>query len=432
VNKIRVLVVDDSAFLRRNLPRILESDPGIEVVDTAGNGAEGLQKVMDLRPDVVMLDLVMPMMDGLTALRQLMRKAPTPVVVVSAATHEGARETLEALSLGAVDFVTKPSGPVSLDIDTVRAELIGKVKAAYASKVRGTADTRTTCARFQAIIERSRDQGRAPERPARGSARQGRTPHEPGRNGDKRLVAIVASTGGPVALQHVLSRLPGNLDAGLVIVLHIAPGFTRPFADRLNELSPLAVREAEDGMPIAPGVALIAPAGVHLTVARPLTRTGAGPVLPAPSQSPACPAYPEYSQGEQSEGTTEGGPVEGHVLRTVEGLVARLCSEPADALHHPSADVLFDSIARCCAAETCAVILTGMGNDGALGLRAIRQGGGYTVAQDEATSVVYGMPRRAVELGGVEISLPLDQIADEIVRVTSKTFPKALSSYQLL
>jgi two-component system chemotaxis response regulator CheB len=370
VHKIRVLVVDDSVFLCRNLPRILESDPGIEVVGTAGNGAEGLQKVKDLRPDVVILDLIMPVMDGLTALEHIMREAPTPVVILSATTREGARETMEALSMGAVDFVTKPSGPVSLDIHTVRAELVGKVKAAYASKV-GATDAGATRDRFQAIIERL-----SQERPAPAGGRPG----GPGKAGGKRLVAIAASTGGPLALQRVLSRLPGDLDAGVLIVLHISPGFTRPLADRLNGLTPLTVREAEDGMPIAPGVALVSPTGVHLTVERSLSGPGRG---------------------------------------TDADLVARLSPEPADALHRPSADVLFQSIARCCPTETCAAILTGMGNDGALGLRAIRQGGGYTIAQDEATSVVYGMPRRAVEVGGVDVSLPIEQIAGEIARVTA-------------
>lgn len=363
MKKIRVLVVDDSLFLRRNLPRILESAPEIEVVDTAADGAEGLQKVKDLRPDVVILDLMMPVMDGLTALKRIMREVPTPVVIVSAATRQGARETLDALALGAVDFVAKPSGPVSLDIHTIRAELVGKIKAAYTSKVKAAADVDTTRARFQAIVEEL-------------SAEPSRLATEPLRAPDvvsgKQLIAIAASTGGPVALQHLLTSLPADLNAGLVIVLHIAAGFTRPLADRLDELSQITVREAEDGTPIIPGVALIAPIGIHTTIGR------------------------KNAQ-----------------------LVVRLSAEPADALHRPSADVLFHSIANYCAAETCAVILTGMGDDGALGLRAIHERGGYTVAQDEATSVVYGMPRRAAELGGVDVSLPLDQIAAEIVRVTA-------------
>jgi two-component system chemotaxis response regulator CheB len=380
LKKIRVLVVDDSLFLRRNLPRILETDPEIEVVGTAENGAEGLQKVKDLRPDVVTLDLMMPVMDGLTALKHIMREAPTPVVIVSATSREGARVTLEALALGAVDFVTKPSGPVSLDIHTVRAELVEKIRTAYASKIKTAAGVDVTRDRFRTIVKEL-----SHERPKLVTAPLG----EPGVvGGGKRLIAIAASTGGPMALQHLLTRLPADLNAGLVIVLHIASGFSRPLADRLNDLSQITVREAKDRAPITPGVALISPAGMHLTVVRPST-------------------------------TLRRGSGQGSGHRTNAGLVARLRSEPSNMLHRPSANVLFHSIANCCAAETCAVILTGMGDDGALGLRAIHEGGGYTVAQDEATSVVYGMPRKAVELGGVDISLPLDRIAAEIVRATA-------------
>lgn len=385
MKKIRVLVVDDSLFLRRNLPRILESDPDITVVDTAANGAEGLQKVKDLQPDVVLLDLLMPVMDGLTALEHIMHQTPTPVVVLSAAAREDARETLESLALGAVDFVTKPSGPVSLDIHTVRDELIGKVKAAYASGV-GVPDGVNESRGDTSTVTGERLRQR-PE-----------PPRESGLAGGKRLIAIAASTGGPVAIQSLLANVPADLNAGLVIVLHIAPGFTHPLADRLDSLSQITVREAQDGAPITPGVALIAPAGLHLTV----VRSSAGPRTFEPGYRPQAQASP-------SENSTQTG------------LVVRLSAEPSDTLHRPSADVLFHSIADCCAAETCAVILTGMGDDGALGLRAIHEAGGYTVAQDQATSVVYGMPRRAVELGAVDVSLPLDQIPAAIVRSTKET-----------
>jgi two-component system chemotaxis response regulator CheB len=364
---IRVLVVDDSVFLRRTLPRILENDPEIKVVGTAANGAEALQMVKDLRPDVVTLDLMMPVMDGLTALKHIMREVPTPVLIVSATSREGARETVEALALGAVDFVTKPSGPVSLDIDEVRGELVEKVRVAYASKIKTAARVDVTREAFRAIVDRLADERPQPvARPLDG----------PGPGGHRRLVAIAVSTGGPTALRVIVPHLPADLSAGLVIVLHIAPGFASVVAERLDELSPITGREATDGARITPGVALLAPADIHLTVAR----RGAS-------------------------------------------LVAKLIPEPTDVLHRPSADVLFHSIASCCPDETCAVILTGMGEDGAFGLHAIHENGGYTVAQDEATSVVYGMPRKAVELGGVDISLPLDRIASEIVRATANAKP---------
>ncbi len=370
MNKIRVLIADDSLFMRRNLRLILESDPEIEVIGTAENGAEGLRMVKELRPDVVVLDLLMPVMDGLTALGHIMREVPTPVVVVSATTREGTRETLDALALGAVDFVTKPSGPVSLDIGKVRDDLVQKVRAAYTGQLKTTAAVETTRGRFQAVLEELSRERKPTAAPPRLPDRVGGTP--PDSAGAKRLVAIAASTGGPLALQRVLAGLPANLNAGVVIVLHIAAGFVRPLAERLDEMSAMAIREAGDGEWIMPGVALIAPIGVHLAI-----------------------------------------------VRRDERLMTRLETEQAGALHCPSADVLFESIAACCASETCGVILTGMGNDGALGLRSIRRAGGYTIAQDEASSIVYGMPRRAVELGGVDVSLPLDQIAAEIVQVTT-------------
>jgi two-component system chemotaxis response regulator CheB len=363
VNKIRVLVIDDSLFVRRNLPRILESTPDIQVIDTAENGAEGLQKVKSLRPDVVVLDLLMPVMDGLTVLRYIMHEAPTPVVMLSSTTYQGARETLEALARGAVDFVTKPGGSISPDIQKIRDELAQKIRTAHTSKPKLATNTALTRDRFHAVLKEL-----APER--KPAAAPPRTPSAVVSN--KQLVAIAASTGGPVAIQRVLVDLPANLNAGIVVVLHIAPGFVRPLAERLNELTQITVRQAQDGEWVTPGVALIAPAGAHITI-----------------------------------------------VRRSDRFMVRLSSEPSNTLHRPSADVLFESIAECCAPETCGVILTGMGDDGAAGLCAIRRGGGYTIAQDEATCVVYGMPRRAVELCGVDVSLPLDQIAAEIVQVTS-------------
>jgi two-component system chemotaxis response regulator CheB len=358
--KIRVLVVDDSSFLRRTLPRLLQSDPEIEVIGTAANGAEGVELAKTLHPDVITLDVMMPVMDGLTALKEIMREAPTAVLMVSSATTEGAHVTLDALAAGAVDFFAKPSGSTSLDIDTRQAELIEKVKIAHHSRVHvlKPADVDATRDKFRALKEELQQ----------GSAGPGPAPaHLEGR--PKRLVAIASSTGGPAALQQLFARLPAGLNAGMVLVQHIAAGFTKPLAERLTSISRVRVQEAEDGMPITPGVALLSPGNLHLTVVR------------------------------------ERG-----------ALVARLSAEPAGTLHRPSADVLFNSIAACCADETCAVVLTGMGADGALGLRAIREGGGYTIAQDEATSLIYGMPRQAFEQGGAMLQLPLEQIAGEIAR----------------
>ena len=363
MSSIRVLVVDDSAFLRRALPLLLESDPLIQVVGTAANGVEAVQQVKALHPDVVTLDVLMPIMDGLTALKIIMREAPTAVVMISATTGESTLEALEALALGAVEVVMKPSGSASLDIGSNRAELVRVVKSAARATVTPITPGDLTRDKFRSLIQgltRSQQPNQAASAATLGHA-----------DGARRLVAIAASTGGPAALQEILPHLPGDLGAGIVIVQHIAAGFTRPLADRLDKLSAITIVEATDGMPIQPGVALLCPAMVHLTVERSLT-----------------------------------------------GLVARLSDQPFSAPYRPSADVLFRSIAAACAPQTCAVILTGMGDDGALGMRAIHEAGGWTVAQDQQSCVIYGMPRRAVELGGVHVSLGLDHIAQEIVRVT--------------
>ena len=354
MRKTRVLVVDDSAFIRRTLPRLIADDPEIVVVGVAADGAEGVRMVKDLRPDVVTLDVLMPVMDGLTALKRIMTETPTPVLMVSSVTTEGAQATLEALSLGAIDFVTKPSGPVSLDIAVVQRELLRKIKLAAGVDV--------TRKRFSDLLKEMKTGGLS--RPTAPATRAGPR--------DRRLVAIGCSTGGPAALQLVLPNLPARMNAGALIVQHIAAGFTRPLAERLDGLSEITVREAEDDMPVTPGVALISPADVHMTVVR-----------------------------------------QGGIVRV------RLGPEPAGTAHRPSVDVLFRSIATCCANEACGVILTGMGDDGALGMRDMHDNGAWTLAQDEASSVIYGMPRRAVELGGVSLSLGLTEIAAEIARATS-------------
>lgn len=360
---IRVLIVDDSAFLRRQLPRLLEMDSEIKVIGAAANGAEAVQLVKALRPDVVTMDVVMPVMDGLTALKHIMRDSPVPVVMVSSLTREGATETLEALSLGAVDFTTKPSS--ALEIEHKLDELVEKIKHAYANKIKLAATVDVTRDKFRALVsDLSRLQASVTPKRPRGTA--------PFTAGRRQVVAIAASTGGPAALQLLLSRLPADLAAGVLIVQHIAAGFTRPLAERLNNISPLTVREATDGEPVRQGYALLAPAGSHLTVGREPGR-----------------------------------------------MLVRLSPEPANTLHRPSADVLFQSLARVCPNEACGVILTGMGDDGARGLRTLFEAGGDTLAQDEITSLIYGMPKRAVELGGVRLSLPLDQLADEVVKVVN-------------
>jgi len=352
--EIRVLVVDDSAFLRRNIPRILESDSGIKVVGTAANGVEAIEMTKRLKPDVITLDVIMPVMDGLTALRCIMNENPTPVVMLSAVTYEGARQTMEALSLGAVDFINKPSGPESLDIAMIRREIVEKVKMA------ANAHPGNAMARPNDVAPRPSDgQNGAPQ-----STAPVKKVHI-----NKELVAIAASTGGPAALSALLGKLPRDLPAGLVIVQHIAAGFTEALAERLDSISPIHVTVSKDFEEIVPGKALLAPAGMHLTIKR--------------------------------------------VERKI---YAALSSEPSDTLHRPSANVLFASVAKVCGAAACAVIMTGMGDDGALGIRAIRDRGGVTIAQDEATSVIFGMPKEAIKGGGIDIIAPLSRIAGEIIQ----------------
>lgn len=354
MKEIRVLVVDDSPFLRRNLPLILESANDITVIGTAANGVEAVEMAKRLRPDVITLDVLMPVMDGITALRQIMLEIPTRVVMLSSMTYEGARQTIEALSIGAVDFITKPSGSVSLDIANIRQAIIEKVRSA-------------ATARLTSIIRRPLPV--TPESLTKDRCLQQEIPTSAKKNVRKELVAIAASTGGPAALQEVLKNLPSDLSAGLVIVQHISEGFTEALAERLSSISPLKIKVSGDHEEIRPGCGFIAPYGMHLEVKR----------------------------------------MDGR-LYTVLG------REPVVSLHRPSADILFSSVAKVCGSSACAVIMTGMGADGALGIKEIREQGGVTIAQDEATSIIFGMPQMAIKNGGIDVVAPLERIAGEIVR----------------
>lgn len=365
MKNIRVMVVDDSAFLRRTLSAMLEAEPQISVIGTAENGQEAVEMAKSLRPDVITLDVIMPVMDGITALRHILEFTNARVLMVSSVTRDGAAQTLEALSLGAVDFITKPSGATSLDIHKIRSELIRKVMTAYECRRPRPVSGADAARKFKQI---------AVDISSRGLGSSDVSPSQSPRSDvhHTELIAIAASTGGPAALQVVLAGLPADLPAGVVIVQHIAQGFDVPLADRLNSISPLAIKVCEGSEIIRPGTALLAPTGSHLTLRR-----------------------------------TQGR------------LYALLTDEPADALHRPSANVLFHSVARICGPSACAVILTGMGEDGAEGIKEIKDSGGVTIAQDEATSVIYGMPRAAVEKGGIRIVAALDKIS---VRILASLF----------
>jgi two-component system chemotaxis response regulator CheB len=345
LRKIRVLVVDDSAFMRKALTRMLASDPMIEVVDTASDGLEGYQKTKLHRPDVVTLDVKMPGMDGLTALRRIMSDCPTPVLMLSSLTAEGGEITLRALEIGAVDFIDKSSARSAMDILSIAGELISKVKAIAGIDVSKMVQLEPAAMR--------------PEAPPAGvTAAKGRYD----------VLAVGTSTGGPPALQLILSYLPGDLPVPMLVVQHMPLGFTASLAKRLDSLSKLNVVEAVDGDPAAPGCCLIAPSGLHMSLER-----------------------------------------------DARGLVVRLSKSPDGLLHRPSVDVLMDSVARTTGDRSRARILTGMGSDGAKGLKAVHDKGGTTIAQDENSCVVYGMPKVAVELGGVDRSLPLERIPAAII-----------------
>jgi len=337
---IRVLVVDDSAFVRQALQRMLRDDPEIEIVGVAADGREGLEKARELRPDVVTLDVQMPRMGGLEALERLMAEQPTPVLLLSSLTRQGADVTLRGLELGALDFIDK-SSVGSMNILTLTDELRAKVKAL----------ARIPPSRLSAV--------RHEERPASPLVREG---------AGVDCVAIGTSTGGPPALQTIIPHLPPALGAALLIVQHMPPGFTRSLAERLAARSTLPVKEAEDGEPVLPGHALIAPAGLHMKLKR---------------------------RGEKVR--------------------VWLDDEPRGSLHRPSADVLMAAVAKIYGARSLGVVLTGMGSDGVEGLRSIRAAGGRTLAESEETCIIYGMPKAAVEAGVVDRSVPLGLMAHEIL-----------------
>ncbi len=339
---IRVLVVDDSAFMRRVIGEAVASQPDMELVGVANTGLDALLKVEQLQPHVVTLDVEMPEMDGLTALRHLMARYPRPVVMVSSATQEGASTTIRALTIGAVDFVAKPSGAISLDFHRVREELLHKIRIAASARV----PQRMTAAPGLA----SRD--------AVAPAPRRATPFE-------RLVVIGCSTGGPRALGVLVPALPRDGKTAYLIVQHMPAGFTSSLAERLDSSSLLDVSEAQHGDRLAADSVLVAPGDHHLRF-------------------------------------SAAGFVELDETPRVHGV-------------RPSVDVSLESVATHFGNRAIVVVLTGMGTDGATGALAVHQRGGYVLAEDESTCVVWGMPRAVVERGAADRVVPLDAMAEAIV-----------------
>jgi two-component system chemotaxis response regulator CheB len=362
---IRILVVDDSPFMRKSLQKMLEEAPDLRVVATARDGIDALEKIEEHNPDIVTLDIEMPRMDGLTCLKKIMADHPMPVLMVSSLTQEGAQATLDALSLGALDFIPKESGFASMSILQIQQDLQEKVRRL------------ATSPRFHKASPASAKPPQAPAAPT--GVRHAVLPRTPaplppagsklGSSPQAELLLIGSSTGGPKALQDILPTLPANLPVPCLIVQHMPSTFTRPFADRLNGLCQVHVKEAEQDEPLKAGTVYIAPGGIHMTYG------ARGP--------------------------------KGHI---------ELSPEPVSSLHRPSVDVLFLSVSELFRGQVLAGILTGMGSDGAKGMEQLKQKGAYTLAEAEESCAVYGMPRAAVERGCVDVVAPLADIPGHLRR----------------
>jgi two-component system chemotaxis response regulator CheB len=350
--KARVVVVDDSAFMRKLITEMVQSSDEFVVVGTAVNGEDGLREIREQEPDIVTLDIEMPVMDGLTALEQIMKISPRPVVMLSAAgSPKGNDMTIRALELGAVEFVRKPSGPISIDLVTVREQLIGALRAAAKTNMRG----------IKAALRKT-----PPKRPTE------QTTSTPS-SGCNLVVAVASSTGGPRALAEIIPQIPSDLGIAVLVVQHMPKDFTRSLAQRLDLTSPMPVAEAVDNEPVAANRVYLAPGGVHMTIANSST----GPVVRLDS----------------------GAPIWGV---------------------RPAADPLFRSVANVFGKNSIGVILTGMGRDGAEGLKLLRAAGGVAVVQDESSSLIYGMPQAALAAGGADHIVAVGDIAKTLVQIVAE------------
>lgn len=355
MKKTKVLIIDDSALVRKLLKDILSSDPMIEVVGTAPDPILAIRKIKSLTPDLITLDIEMPKMDGLTFLAKLMRSQPMPVLMFSSLTQKGAEATIKALSLGAIDFIAKPTVKLSEGIEGLRSELITKVKAASGAKLK------------KAIAPPMLEV--PPKHGMDAIIKAQKVP--PAREGEKVLV-IGASTGGTVAIEQILNKLPADAPPTL-IVQHMPPVFTNSFAKRVDTISRMSIIEAQDNDLLKRGVALIAPGGMHMILNK--------------------------------------GP-RGYYVTIKDG--------PPVNRHKPSVDVLFRSAANTLGSNAVGIILTGMGDDGARGLKEMRSAGAFTIAQDEDSCVVFGMPKIAIEMDAVEKVLPLGSIAQFALNMTKQ------------
>jgi len=356
-DRIRVLIVDDSALMRKALKEIIMTDPSLEVVGTARDGQDAVEKVHDLKPDVITMDINMPVMDGLTSMQYILNDYPeAPVLIISSLTTEGALTTFEALELGAFDYVAKPSGTVSSNIHIVGREIIQKIKLAYKSANRKSIKDRIKRRSTVATAKKTVPAIKA---------------SIPKSAGLSKIVVIGISTGGPGTLMEVLPMLPPELKAALIVIQHMPPSFTSSFAKRLDDACQFPFKEAEAGDILQDGRGYLAPGGYQLVVRR------------------------------------EGG-------------MLRLSNNPK-TVFMPSVNVTMESVLDAYGGKNViGVLMTGMGDDGADAMVKIRKAGGMTIAEDESTAVVFGMPREAIERGGAEIIVPSYRIPDEIVRAVNR------------
>lgn len=352
MKKIRVLVIDDSAFNRRTLTRMLEVLPEVEVAGYAVDGEEGIRRIMELKPDLITLDIEMPRMDGFTLLRIIMSRMPTPIIVVSA--FGGDERVFKALELGAVDFIAKPTAGISDELNAIRDDLHDKVRGVFnlnMSSIRKRGE----------LLHREPDAETVEKEPVICMPRK--------RSGSPvSVVAIGASTGGPPALQSIFASLPENLPFSLLVSQHMPHGFTRTFAERLNRTSGFEVAEAVEGEPVLPGKALIAPGGKNMLF--------------------------RHEEGSVRVHLVDPDPMENCV---------------------PSVDKMFRSCAEIFGSRLLGVVLTGMGNDGSAGVRAIKDAGGQVLSEAEESAVIFGMPRAAIATGKVDAIVPLEKVAGEIL-----------------
>lgn len=398
---IRVLIADDSAFMRKVLSDMFAAQPDFEVAGTARNGKEAVDKARELSPDLLTLDVNMPVMDGLEALDIIMREHPIPVVMLSSLTQKGTEQTVKALALGAVDFISKAGGSIS-SIDGITGEILEKCRAAARAHARKSVSASSQAAQGPPVMKRIslplrqgyKPPGNAAEKPPESTVpinpytvrrnnpllkRNASPPAPPNKpsavpmkdmgRGAEKLVVIGTSTGGPQALQNVITRLPGNLPCGVVVVQHMPAGFTKALSERLDAISAIAVKEAEDGETIKPGQVYIAPGNYH--------------------------------------------------LRIRNGTQIALGQDPPVGNHRPAVNVMFSSVASL-GRKLVAVIMTGMGCDGCEGMKEIKDAGGYSIAQDEHTCVVYGMPKAVVDAGLADEIKPVQDIASAIVEAVKR------------